>query len=158
VPRLACDTFLKDIKGSKLVIEPLRKFPVIKDLVVDRGIIQENLKKASTYIGEYEHDDKYSQELEYLIGRCLKCGLCLEACPNYVKGDNFFGPMFADDSYFINARSKGDKEAIKRNYDIKDYGNIIPGHGGILDRFDSVIITAPIIYYFAVFLSRSANL
>ena len=37
--------------------------------------------------------------------------------------------------------------AIKRNYDIKDYGNIIPGHGGILDRFDSVIITAPIIYY-----------
>ena len=37
--------------------------------------------------------------------------------------------------------------AIKRNYNIKDYGNIIPGHGGILDRFDSVIITAPIIYY-----------
>ena len=36
--------------------------------------------------------------------------------------------------------------AIKRNHDIKDYGNIIPGHGGILDRFDSVIITAPVIY------------
>lgn len=40
--------------------------------------------------------------------------------------------------------------AIKRNYDIKDYGNLIPGHGGILDRFDSMIITAPIIYYLAV--------
>lgn len=40
--------------------------------------------------------------------------------------------------------------AIKRNYDIKDYGTLIPGHGGILDRFDSVIITAPIIYYLAV--------
>ena len=40
--------------------------------------------------------------------------------------------------------------AIKRNYDIKDYGKLIPGHGGILDRFDSVIITAPIIYYLAV--------
>ena len=42
--------------------------------------------------------------------------------------------------------------AIKRNQNIKDYGNLIPGHGGILDRFDSVIFTAPIIYYLAVFL------
>lgn len=42
--------------------------------------------------------------------------------------------------------------AIKRNYDIKDYGTLIPGHGGILDRFDSVIFTAPIIYYLAVML------
>ena len=40
--------------------------------------------------------------------------------------------------------------AIKRNYDIKDYGHLIPGHGGILDRFDSMIITAPIIYYLAL--------
>lgn len=42
--------------------------------------------------------------------------------------------------------------AIKRNHDIKDYGHLIPGHGGILDRFDSVIITAPIIYTLAVLL------
>ncbi|XCP83545.1 phosphatidate cytidylyltransferase [Roseburia hominis] len=42
--------------------------------------------------------------------------------------------------------------AIKRNHDIKDYGKLIPGHGGILDRFDSVIFTAPVIYYLAVIL------
>lgn len=41
--------------------------------------------------------------------------------------------------------------AIKRNYNIKDYGKLIPGHGGILDRFDSIIFTAPIVYYLAVF-------
>ena len=39
--------------------------------------------------------------------------------------------------------------AIKRNQNIKDYGKLIPGHGVILDRFDSVIITAPVIYYLA---------
>ncbi len=42
--------------------------------------------------------------------------------------------------------------AIKRNHNIKDYGNCIPGHGGIMDRFDSTIFTAPIIYYLAAFL------
>ena len=39
--------------------------------------------------------------------------------------------------------------AIKRNYEIKDYGKLIPGHGGILDLFDSVIFTAPVIYFLA---------
>lgn len=42
--------------------------------------------------------------------------------------------------------------AIKRNYDIKDYGTLIPGHGGILDRFDSIIFVAPIVYTLALVL------
>lgn len=42
--------------------------------------------------------------------------------------------------------------AIKRNFSIKDYGNLIPGHGGIMDRFDSVMFTAPMVYYLAVLL------
>lgn len=42
--------------------------------------------------------------------------------------------------------------AIKRNNDIKDYGKLIPGHGGILDRFDSIIFTAPIVYYCFTFM------
>ena len=40
--------------------------------------------------------------------------------------------------------------ALKRNYGIKDYGKLIPGHGGILDRFESILFTAPIIYYSVV--------
>lgn len=43
--------------------------------------------------------------------------------------------------------------AIKRNHEIKDYGHLIPGHGGILDRFDSMLFTAPAIYFAVVFFA-----
>lgn len=36
--------------------------------------------------------------------------------------------------------------AVKRDHEIKDYGKLIPGHGGIMDRFDSVIVAAPIVF------------
>ena len=45
--------------------------------------------------------------------------------------------------------------AIKRNHDIKDYGKLIPGHGGVMDRFDSVIFTAPMIYLLVHLLIRA---
>jgi succinate dehydrogenase and fumarate reductase iron-sulfur protein len=117
MPRLACETFVKDLKGDTITVEPLKKFPVISDLVVDRGIIQENLKQANAFIGEYSRDKEKDHDLQYLIGRCLKCGMCLEACPNYVKGENFYGPLFANDSFFIASRSTDNKSGIKSMYE-----------------------------------------
>jgi len=42
--------------------------------------------------------------------------------------------------------------AIKRSTTIKDFGNIMPGHGGIIDRFDSILFVAPIVYFYLTFI------
>lgn len=55
-------------------------------------------------------------------------------------------PIVAAISAFVSQIGDLSASAIKRNYEIKDYGRLIPGHGGVLDRFDSVIFVAPFVY------------
>ena len=117
-PALACETFLRDFKGKEITIRPLRKFPVIRDLIVDRTVIQENLMNANMYIGEYKPSDgdKGKADIAYAVAKCLKCGLCMEVCPNYVNGKNFFGAAFANDCYLVASRNSAKAGEIRKIY------------------------------------------
>ncbi len=116
VPALACETFVRDLKGEEIDIRPLSKFPVIRDLIVDRTSIHENLKQTNIYIGEYQPSEKSSHAQQYITAKCLKCGLCLEVCPNYVNGRNFFGAVFANDCYLAASRNRSKSKEIRGVY------------------------------------------
>ncbi len=116
VPALACKTLVKDLSGDILEIRPLRKFPVIHDLIVDRSSIHENLTRTNLYIGEYRPSGKENHALQYAAAGCLKCGLCLEVCPNYVNGKSFFGAVFANDCYLAAARNQAKAKEIREVY------------------------------------------
>ena len=115
-PALACETFLRNLKGEEIEIRPLRKFMVIHDLVVDRSSIQENLKQENVYIGEYQPQADIDHAQHYAAARCLKCGLCLEVCPNYVNGNTFYGAVFANDCYLAAYRNRTKAKEIRKIY------------------------------------------
>ncbi len=115
-PALACGVFLNSIDGNILILEPLSKFPTIEDLMVDRSIIEQNLRQANVYIGEFAGFCEKEHSHQYSVAKCLKCGLCLEVCPNYVKGQNFFGALFANNIYLARSQSKDRKNELKKEY------------------------------------------
>lgn len=67
-------------------------------------------------------------------------------CPsdtNYI-----FAVLYAVSASVISQMGDIFFSCIKREHDIKDFGNLMPGHGGVMDRFDSIILTAPLTYLF----------
>ena len=116
VPALACATFADEVKGKELVLEPLSKFPVIADLIVDRSVIYENLVRAKTYLEDLAVSDKRQHNQQYSVAKCLKCGLCLEVCPNYHPGGSFFGAVLANESYLTASQSADKKPQVVKEY------------------------------------------
>ena len=116
VPVLACNTFVDEVAKDDLVLEPLSKFPVVADLMVDRSIIYENLNQAKAYLESDIVSSAKSHEHQYSVAKCLKCGLCLEVCPNYHPGGSFFGAVFANESYLITSQSAEKPTALVKEY------------------------------------------
>lgn len=116
IPALACATYIDEVRGKELRLEPLSKFPVIADLIVDRSVIYENLRKAKAYLESVACRDKKQHEQQYSVAKCLKCGLCLEVCPNYDSGADFFGAVFANESYLLRSQSTGEGAHLVNAY------------------------------------------
>ncbi len=115
-PALACETFVDAVKGEELILEPLSKFPVVADLIVDRSIIHENLMSAKAYLETVAASSRHQQAQQYSVAKCLKCGLCLEVCPNYHPGGAFFGAVLANESYLIASQSADKKSQAVKGY------------------------------------------
>ena len=112
-PRLACDARLSEYKGP-ISLEPLRKFPVVADLIVDRSVMFSQLRAMELWLREAPQMD--AVEDAYESSRCLQCGLCLEVCPNYVNGRNFFGAAFANDCFLVSSRNHSKARMIGKIY------------------------------------------
>ena len=114
-PKLACKTFLNEermvIEDNQITIEPLSKFPLIKDLKVDRSILLDAMTACELWL---ENDSEYNPkdlDFEYEMSLCLMCGCCTEVCPNYKLGDFVGAPAAVSASKLVNQES--DEEHLK---------------------------------------------
>lgn len=73
---------------------------------------------------------------------CYVCGRFFDVTPNYLNA-----LVISLGASLVAQLGDLSASCIKRQFGIKDYGKIMPGHGGIMDRFDSVLFVAPFIYY-----------
>ena len=140
MPRPACSTLLEDL-GDVIRLEPLPKFPVVRDLMVDRARIFHNLTRVQAWVrldgpwDTHERAPRISQRqwvADYLYSRCMSCGICLAACPQFPAASEpadpgaFIGPQALAQVRLLNAHPLG-------RYDKAERLHAIMGEGGLSD-------------------------
>lgn len=137
VARQACsalvDHILEEHPGP-ITIEPMSKFPLIRDLQVDRSRMFENLKRIKAWIpidgswnlGPGPRITPQVQEEAYPLSRCMTCGCCLEACPQFTKDNAFVGAQVISQVRYFNMHPTGKQDAGERL-------EAVMGEGGITD-------------------------
>lgn len=117
VPRLACDTKIRDLKAKAVTLEPLKKFPVVRDLIVDRGAMRNNLLAIHNWLASEAVQSGKTIDLAYDASRCIQCGCCLEVCPNFLADGSFFGAAaFVPASGILSQLPKGDNYGLVQEY------------------------------------------
>ncbi len=112
--RQSCSA-LVDKLAEPILLEPMSKFPLVRDLCVDRSRVFNDLKKVKAWV---PIDGTYSlgagpamsqklQEQRYPLSRCMTCGCCLEACPQYTPSNHFVGAAVISQARLFNDHPTG---------------------------------------------------
>lgn len=131
--RQGCTALVEKL-DQPIVLEPMTRFPVLRDLMVDRSSMFESLKKVHAWIDiDGTHDlgpgprvAPEVQDTRYELSRCMTCGCCLEACPQVNPRSGFLGPAALNQVRLFNEHPSG-----KMHRDVRL--NAIMGPGGITD-------------------------
>ncbi|WP_067933061.1 succinate dehydrogenase iron-sulfur subunit [Alicyclobacillus kakegawensis] len=130
-PRQAC-TALVDKLEQPIRLKPMRTFPVVRDLVVDRSRMFEALKKVKAWIpidGTYDlgpgpRMNERDRQWAYELSRCFTCGCCVEACPNVNERTSFIGPFAISQARLFNAHPTGAMHRADRLEALMEEGGI----------------------------------
>jgi succinate dehydrogenase / fumarate reductase, iron-sulfur subunit len=133
-PRQSCTALIDQLPSGIITLAPLTKFPVVRDLIVDRQPMFEALKRVQAWIPiDGTHDlgpgpkmAEADRAEAYLYSRCMTCGCCMEACPQYNERSEFIGPAPIALVRLYNAHPTGALNAHERL-------DAIMGDGGIED-------------------------
>ena len=133
-PRQACSALIDRLGSGPVTLEPLTKFPVVRDLIVDRGRMFEGLKTVQAWIpidGTYDLGPgpriaEPERERAYAFSQCMTCGCCMEACPQFGDRSDFLGPAPIAQVRLFNAHPTGRMNAEERL-------RAIMGRGGLAD-------------------------
>jgi succinate dehydrogenase / fumarate reductase iron-sulfur subunit len=142
--RQSCSCLIDDYapgEGDVVTLEPMSKFPVVRDLWVDRARLFHNLKRVKAWVpidgtfnlGSGPKENPEQQETRYKLSECMSCGCCLEACPQFnleeevAKWDNsFIGAHAISQARLFNTHETGKQLKGERL-------DVLMGPGGVND-------------------------
>ena len=129
--RMAC-TALIDKLEQPIRLQPLTKFPVVRDLAVDRSVLFENLKAVKAWVpidGTYDLGSgprvfPQAQEASYPLSNCISCTICMEVCPQFNDATGFVGAATIAQVKLFNSHPSG--KVLK-----EDRLRALAGDGGV---------------------------
>ena len=118
--RQSCSALVDNLE-QPIKLEPMSKFPNVRDLVVDRSQMFDHLKRVHAWIElDGTHDlgpgprmDQEDVQERYAYSRCMTCGCCLEACPQYDE-DHYIGPQAIAQVRLFNMHPSGEMTRDER--------------------------------------------